>query len=577
MSASANNTSSGSSKSQNADDAPAPEAFKTPGLTSNGLEIPLLARSALRRFAILSYKRENPCFWVAFIGGTGTGKSTLFNAFCGKPLSATGVERPKTAGPVAYSHMHCLRDQAFPFSEIKLEPTVSEEIGVPCTGKPGRLTIIDSGEQIASHLVLVDTPDLDSVEEQNHRIAKDLYDLSDAVVFVASQEKYADEVLHNFFMKVLKDRKPCFFILNKASLETTREEVLKALQGRGLNIHGSRLWLIPHTSPGIYDKIAETRAFIRLKDSFFQTFSKEQAQNQRAIAHTRATKMLKKDLARVGELLTQEIHATDAWLRQLEEITHQASLEYLHNQKERFSKTSSQYLSAEIRKLFSRYDLLAKPRRFVREIMKTPLRMAGLTQKKNSADRRAGLLKVQENVAFAPIQETLAKYNRTVLLKLSPAEETSPLFKALRDPDHALTEEETRRYILEAQEDLAQWLEETFESLAKGIPKHKKLGIHSTSILWGILIVTFNVVVGGGFTMLDAALDSALGPFVTKGAVEVFAYHEIRKIAKELAKRYQEGLQSILHRQEDRYIACLNNLMTPDETMTAMKTLSKAL
>ena len=577
MSPSANNTSSGSSKPQNVDDALRPETFKTPGLTLDGLEIPLLAKNALRHFAILSYKQESPCFWVAFIGGTGTGKSTLFNAFCNKPLSATGVERPKTAGAVAYTHRHCSLDQAFPFSEIQLEPMVLEEIGIPYAGKPGRLTIIDSGEQIASHLVLVDTPDLDSVEEQNHRIAKDLYDLSDAVVFVASQEKYADEVLHNFLMKVLKDRKPCFFVLNKASLETTREEILKALQTRGLDIHGSRLWLIPHTSPGIYDKIAEQRSFTRLKDSFFQAFAKEQARNQRAIAHTRAIKRLKKDLARVQELLARETHAAEAWLRQLEEMTHQASLAYLHDQKERFSKTSSQYLSAEIRKLFSRYDLLAKPRRFVREIMTAPLRITGLYKKKNSADRQAGLLKVQENVAFAPIQETLSKYNRSVLLKLSPAEETSPLFKALRDPDLALTEEETRHYILEAQEDLARWLEETFEALSKGISKKKKLGIHSTSILWGILIVTFNVVVGGGFTMLDAALDSALGPFVTKGAVEVFAYHEIRKIARELAKRYQEGLQSILHRQEDRYIACLKNLMTPDETVTAMKTLSKNL
>lgn len=577
MSFSEDNTSSGAAKPQNTDDALRPEAFKTPGLTLNGLEIPILARDTLRRFAILSYKRENPCFWVAFIGGTGTGKSTLFNAFCGKPLSATGVERPKTAGPVAYTHMHCSLDQAFPFSEIKLEPKVSEEITIPYAGKPGRLTIIESREKIASHLVLVDTPDLDSVEEQNHRIAKDLYDLSDAVVFVGSQEKYADEVLHDFLMKVLKDQKPCFFVLNKASLETTREEVLKALHARGLDIHGSRLWLIPHTSPGIYNKIAEQRSFIRLKDSFFQTFSKEQAQNQRAIAHTRETKALKKDLARVREFLAQETQAANAWLRQLKEITHQASLAYLRDQKERFSKTSNQYLGAEIRKLFSRYDLLARPRRFVREILTAPLRMAGLYKKKNRADRQAGMLKVQENVAFAPIQETLAKYNRSVLEKLSPAGETSPLFYALRDPDLALTEEETRRYILEAQKDLAQWLEKTFESLAKGIPKRKKVGIHSTSILWGILMVTFNVVVGGGFTMLDAALDSALGPFVTKGAVEVFAYHEIRKIARELAKRYQEGLQSILLSQEDRYIVCLKNLMTSDETVTAMKTLSKSL
>ena len=560
-----------------ADGALRPEAFKTPGLTLDGLDIPDLAKTVLRQVAVSSYKGKTPCFWVVFMGGTGTGKSTLFNAFCQKPLSATGVERPKTTGPVAYTHTHCSLEQTFPFPDIQLEPTDSESVVAPCAGKAGRLTVIDSGDRMDSHLVLVDTPDLDSVEERNHQIAKDMYDLSDAVVFVASQEKYADEVLHDFFKRVLKDQKPCFFVLNKASLETTREEVLKALHARGLDIHGSRLWLIPHTSPGHYETILEQQPFIQLKDSFFRAFSKDQARNQMVRSDTRRTKGLKKDLARVQSLLAEEAQAGDNWLHRLEEITRQASLSYLHDQKERFSKTSSQYLSGEIRKLFSRYDLLAKPRRFVREIMTAPLRFTGLYKKKSPEDRRAGLLKVRENVAFSPIQETLVKYNRSVLENLSPPKETAPLFKALRNPDLVLTEQEIRHHILEAQEDLARWLEETFETLAKGIPKRKKVGIHSTSILWGILIVTFNVVVGGGFTMLDVALDSALGPFVTKGAVEVFAYHEIRKIAAELAKRYQEGLQSILQRQEDRYITCLKNLMTPDETVAALKRLSKTL
>ena len=184
---------------------------------------------------------------------------------------------------------------------------------------------------------------------------------------------------------------------------------------------------------------------------------------------------------------------------------------------------------------------------------------------------------MRENVAFVPVQEALAKYNRSVLENLSPPDENSPLFKALREPDRVLTEQEVRQYIHEAQENLAQWLEETFEALAKGIPKGKKVGIYSTSILWGILILTFEVTVGGGFTMIDAALDSALAPFVTKGAVEVFAYHEIRKIAGELATRYQEGLLSILRRQEDRYVAGLKHLMTTEETKAGILRLSKGL
>jgi GTPase SAR1 family protein len=547
-----------------------PEAFRVTGLTPDGLKIPALAKDVLRRFGILAYKRVNPCLWVVFLGGTGTGKSTLFNALCEKPLSATGVERPKTAGPVAHAHSRCPLVKAFPFPEINIKGISPEETPLPHGGTPGELAVLGSREETLSHLVLVDTPDLDSVEEKNHAMARDLYALSDVVVFVASQEKYADEVLHDFFRKVLEDEKPYFFVLNKASEESSREEILKSLQEQGLSIHGANLWLIPHTTPGVYDQIAGQKPFVRLKEAFFQSFNREQARRIKSTADARAVGILKKDVSGLQSLLLEEARAVEEWLKHLRELTHRSSVEYVQNQKERFSKTSGQYLKVEIRKLFSRYDLLAKPRRAVRNVLKAPFRLMGLSRKIKRADRKAGLLKVRENVAFAPVQETLAKYNLSVLKTLSPGDEAAPLFKALRNPHLALTESEIRQSILEAQEELARWLEETFEELAKGIPTGKKVGIYSTSVLWGILILTFEVAVGGGFTMVDAALDSALAPFVTKGAVELFAYHEIRKIAKELATRYQEGLLSVLGRQEERYVACVQSLTTAPETREAL-------
>ena len=148
-----------------ASDSLKPEAFSVTGLTPDGLKIPGLAKDILRRFAILGYRRANPCLWVVFLGGTGTGKSTLFNAFCGKPLSATGVERPKTAGPVAHAHSQCPLEKAFPFPEINITPITPEDMDLPYTGKAGQLAVLATDEEPLSHLVLVDTPDLDSVEE----------------------------------------------------------------------------------------------------------------------------------------------------------------------------------------------------------------------------------------------------------------------------------------------------------------------------------------------------------------------------------------------------------------------------
>jgi hypothetical protein len=83
--------------------------------------------------------------------------------------------------------------------------------------------------------------------------------------------------------------------------------------------------------------------------------------------------------------------------------------------------------------------------------------------------------------------------------------------------------------------------------------------------------------VGGGFSVLDAVLDSALAPFVTKGAVEIFAYREIQKVARKLAKRYQQGLLSVVNHQLNRYQQCLESLMVPQDTVESLRACSESL
>jgi hypothetical protein len=120
---------------------------------------------------------------------------------------------------------------------------------------------------------------------------------------------------------------------------------------------------------------------------------------------------------------------------------------------------------------------------------------------------------------------------------------------------------------------LALWIEETFKNLAKGIPKSKEWGIYTTSILWGIIIVAFEIVLGGGISILEAVLDSVLAPFVTKGSVELFASREIQQIAHELDRRYREGLHAIFQEQKYRYESGLLSLITPQETIDAIRSI----
>jgi hypothetical protein len=120
--------------------------------------------------------------------------------------------------------------------------------------------------------------------------------------------------------------------------------------------------------------------------------------------------------------------------------------------------------------------------------------------------------------------------------------------------------EEVQARFQAVQDDMAAWLNARFERMAREAPKGKAWGIYSTSALWGVMIVSFETVVGGGLSLVEVLIDSAIAPYVTKGAVELFAYQELRTITRELSARLKEGIVDILREQKDRYVRAMHEL-----------------
>jgi len=511
--------------------------IRCPGLTSGAQEIHMLAKDLPKQMTVFYYKQAMQLIWVVFAGGTGTGKSTLFNAFCGKQLSGTGLERPKTSGPIVYAHRDCLIEKKFPIPLIRIERLNADDIdGGPVTGNPGRLMILEHNREEWSHFIVTDTPDLDSVEVENRRITEDLYLMSDLVVFITSEEKYADDVPYQFLMRIISEKKPYFFLLNKARGELVGEEVTDTLSSRQISINKDRMWLIPNVSSDPAESISKDPAFRDFRRALTLELSAEGLENLLKAERSRRAEELNSRLARLLLLLDEENQAAKSWSDRLETLCRNTCQDFLKN-----------------------------------HIILTPFRLLGIIRQSVPGSSEEVLLKVQKKIDLSPVQAALERFNRLVLEELSPPDENAPLFKGLRQPEVMLTDEEIKERIWEEQEKLAVWLSETFEELSRGIPKTKEWGIYSTSILWGILILSLETVIGGGFTIIDAALDSALAPFVTKGAVELFAYNEIRKIARELAERYQEGFLAVVRHQRARYELCLDSLMITPEALASLR------
>ncbi len=123
---------------------------------------------------------------VALGGGTGSGKSSLFNALAGAALARTGAVRPVTAEATAWV-----------VGESGDADGLLEWLGVP------RRHHVEAGPGAPDGLVLLDLPDHDSVAV-GHRLIVDRYvERVDAFVWVVDPLKYAQRALFEGYLRRL--------------------------------------------------------------------------------------------------------------------------------------------------------------------------------------------------------------------------------------------------------------------------------------------------------------------------------------------------------------------------------------
>jgi hypothetical protein len=121
-------------------------------------------------------------------GSTGAGKSTLVNSIVRAPVSIAGARRPTTRSPV----LVCNPADAGWFEEAKLLPNMGRA-AAGHTGIQHGLRIVPT-PVLSPGLALLDSPDIDSVEEANRVLAEQLLAAADLWLFVTTAVRYADAV-----------------------------------------------------------------------------------------------------------------------------------------------------------------------------------------------------------------------------------------------------------------------------------------------------------------------------------------------------------------------------------------------
>ncbi|MFI0411244.1 GTPase family protein [Actinomadura sp. 3N508] len=168
---------------------------------------------------------------VALAGGTGSGKSSLFNAICGLELSPTGLRRPMTSQ--AHACVWGL-DGAGPLLDW---------LDVDKRHRYARASALDleRADSTLQGLVLIDLPDHDSIQAMHRAEVDRFVTIADLLVWVVDPQKYADAALHrNYIVPFARHTGVTLIVLNQVDRLTPHEiddcvaDLRRLLEAEGL-------------------------------------------------------------------------------------------------------------------------------------------------------------------------------------------------------------------------------------------------------------------------------------------------------------------------------------------------------
>jgi len=163
-------------------------------------------------------------------GGTGSGKSSLFNRLAGADFSAVGVIRPFTKDPHA-----CVwgMDGA---------AQLLEWLRIPPRNRYARSSALGEGEASLRGLILIDLPDHDSVAAAASDETNRLVGVADLMVWVLDPQKYADAAVHSRYLTPLAGHSSVIaVVLNQSDLLTAEQvedceaDLTRLLDSEGLH------------------------------------------------------------------------------------------------------------------------------------------------------------------------------------------------------------------------------------------------------------------------------------------------------------------------------------------------------
>lgn len=174
--------------------------------------------SDLLTYKLVPHLAGQGCLVAAVAGGTNTGKSTVFNVLLGDSVSPVVNTAAATRHPVlaanARRHGECLQSKLVPEFSARAFEDAAEAMSHEA---PEDALFVALSEALPDHLVVMDTPDVDSIDKQNWAVAEHIRAAGDVLVAVLTGEKYKDDRVIRFFKAARSSGRVIVPLMNKAN------------------------------------------------------------------------------------------------------------------------------------------------------------------------------------------------------------------------------------------------------------------------------------------------------------------------------------------------------------------------
>lgn len=511
---------------------------------------------------------------VAVCGPTGAGKSHLVNFLAGGAVSPSSYRRPSTVAPVAVGRPESLALLAGPgesgsfmpaYARIEAPDGARFESEAPPRPELYLAPLKNPSWPWPDELVLIDTPDFDSVRLENQAQALDMARRADAVILVAHQAKYADQSTWDFLAAESPARRPLMVVLNRLTDAAAADDFKRRLTEAGLTAP-----VLPWPEESAVGQVSVNAARADLTG-----WLSELGREARGLVSAGGRRVV----ADLGLTIREEIIPPYAnRRRQLEDSlaeVRRITREWVAQPSDRVALhlpgETKESLLKGLGEVVSRSDLWAKPRRWLAvpfEALESGFKkLTGRGGEPGGAERK--------------LADSVAEAGREALVT-AVRDEARALAEAARLPSPQLDLDLSPEAIRERYQAMAgrleAWLKEEMARLLAGLPLGQKAVFYFVQV-FHIGLVAGLLVQTGGLPGTETLVGGALGPVISKLTGVIISRENLAAFESRAAERHRRELADIFQEQgrgyEEKLLGELEDLKAGQPLEADLKVLEK--